>query len=322
VNQDRIRHFSYSISSEDRHERIDTFLASQIEGVTRSRAQGLIREGHVRVNNRPPKSSYRLRTGDVITLTIPPARPYHLDPEPVAFSLIHEDDAIIVLNKPAGLVVHPAPGHDHGTLVHGLLKHCERLSGIGGVLRPGIVHRLDKDTSGVMVVAKNDRAHESLGRQFKAGNVEKKYLAFVYGVPKETRGKIDFPIARHREKRKEMSVQPERGKRALTLWEKCEVYGNQFSSLSITLKTGRTHQIRVHMSFVGYPILGDPVYGRKRKQMKRRENGTSALWPLVQRQMLHASNLGFLHPESAEYVEFQAPMPEDMVKVQGALRSI
>ena len=221
----------YSISEDDKGQRIDAFLATRVKDLTRSRIQSLIRDGHVKVNELSPKTSYRLKVGDSISLLIPPLAPYRIEPEPVEFSLIHEDSSLIILNKPPGLVIHPAPGHKEGTLVHGLLQHCRDLSGIGGILRPGIVHRLDKDTSGLMVVAKNDYAHNFLAAQFKKGKVKKNYLALVHGIFGEEKGEIDLPISRHPKRRKEMAVVKSGGKRAVTLWQKDEVIGDRFTLL-------------------------------------------------------------------------------------------
>ena len=307
---DRI--FSYSILDKDRDQRIDCFLASQVRDLTRSRVQDLIKNGFAKVNAHSPKTSYRLKTGDHVSLTIPPVRPNHLEPEPVEFALIHEDSSLIVLNKPPGLVIHPAPGHPTGTLAHGLVQYCPDLSGIGGVLRPGIVHRLDKDTSGLMVVAKNDRAHNFISRQFEATTVKKRYLALVCDIMDGDKGEIDLPIARHPKRRKEMSVLPSGGKRAVTRWQKIKEFGGRFTLLSVSPKTGRTHQIRVHLSHIGHPVLGDPVYGYRKNWGKRNFSLKNEILPRIQRQMLHAETLGFIHPDSGNYREFHAPMPDDM----------
>jgi 23S rRNA pseudouridine1911/1915/1917 synthase len=320
TESDRI--FSFIVAEEEREQRLDIFLASKIKDLTRSRAQDLIRKGCAEVNGSPAKGSYRLRRGERVTLNIPPARPSHLEPEQVEFSLIHEDPCLIVLNKPAGVVCHPAPGHPTGTLVHGLLQHCPDLSGIGGILRPGIVHRLDKDTSGLMVVAKNDRIHAALSSQFKSGMVNKRYLALVHGNTRGKRGEIDLPIARHPRRRKEMAVVRSGGRRAITLWEKEEDIGDRFTLLAVTPRTGRTHQIRVHLSHVGHPIVGDPVYGHRKSWWKKHLPTKVGGLPRMERQMLHAERLGFVHPDSGDYCEFQAPLPGDMKEVIEALRRI
>jgi 23S rRNA pseudouridine1911/1915/1917 synthase len=256
-------------------------------------------------------------------MTIPQPSPLCLQPEAVAFDVVHEDDAIIVVNKPAGLVVHPAPGHPTGTLVHGLLKHCTDLSGIGGVSRPGVVHRLDKDTSGLMVVAKDDEAHASLARQFKSGAVKKQYLAVVHGCMSEAEGRMDLPIGRHPKSRKRMAVAPSgRGRHAVTVWTTEKVFRTGFTFLSVSLQTGRTHQIRVHLSHAGHPVVGDAVYGYGRKGWKRHPLFQKGLLPAVNRQLLHARLLGFEHPRENAYLEFEAPLPDDMNAVLQALERL
>jgi 23S rRNA pseudouridine1911/1915/1917 synthase len=315
VNQNKVQTFSVTVDHQN--ERIDLFLASHAKELTRSRAQELIRRGCVRVNEGTAKPSYRLKTGDAITLSLPASRPYHLEPERVDFSVIHEDSSLIVLNKPPGVVIHPAPGHYTGTLVHGLLQHCRDLSGIGGELRPGIVHRLDKDTSGLMVVAKNDQAHVFLASQFKAHKVTKQYLALVHGILKGEQGVIDLPISRHPVRRKEMSVVLAGGRRSVTHWRKKEELAGKFSLLAVTPETGRTHQIRVHLAHVGHPIIGDPVYGYRKTWWNKHLPGEK---DDVKRQMLHAEKLGFVHPESQVYCEFGAPAPEDMKRIVELLR--
>jgi len=317
---DRI--FCYSVNDIHRDQRIDTFLASNVQELTRSRVQTLIKEGFVKVNDHTPKSSYRLKTGDQVRLSLPPVRSCRLEPEPIDFIPIHDDPSLIVLNKPPGLVIHPAPGHSSGTLVHGLLQYCKDLSGIGGILRPGIVHRLDKDTSGLMVVAKNDRAHAFLTDQFKTGTVKKKYMALVHGIIQGDKGKIDLPIARHPRRRKEMSVQLSRGKRAVSHWKKTEAFGSGFTLLSVTPKTGRTHQIRVHLSHLGHPIVGDATYGTGPDWRKKNHPFTKDDLPHIKRQMLHAETLGFVHPDSENYCEFKAPVPDDMGHVLKMLKLI
>ncbi len=242
-------------------------------------------------------------------------------PEEVPFSILFEDAAIIVLYKPPGIVVHPAPGHSSGTLVHGLLKHCSDLSGIGGTLRPGIVHRLDKDTSGLMLVAKNDSAHQALTQQFQEGTIKKEYLALAHGIMARESGTIGLPIGRHPIRRKEMAVVPKGGRQALTLWRKIADCQEGFSLLLITLKTGRTHQIRVHFSHLGHPLVGDSVYGPGPHTLKRRFlKQNPELVSAVKRQMLHAARIGFIHPDRKTYLEFEAPFPEDMERALKALK--
>lgn len=320
VNNEQGRTINYCIGTNETDTRIDIYLASRVENLTRSRIQSLVREGNVNVNGLPVKTSYRIKVGDDITLHIPPSSPYLLEPEPLELSLIFEDASVIVLEKPPGLVIHPAPGHKSGTLVHGLLHHCSDLSGIGGVLRPGIVHRLDKDTSGLLVVAKNDYAHNFLSSQFKNGRVSKKYITVVHGVPENKKGKIDLPISRHPVKRKEMAVSTLKGKNALTVWQVDESIGDKFSVLSVIIKTGRTHQIRVHMSHSGHPVVGDPVYGNKKSWWKKNIPSAMEILPVIKRQMLHSASLGFTHPEKGEYMEFFSPIPDDMKSVIDELK--
>ena len=319
--EEDIRH-CFSVSEADKAHRLDAFVVLQKQDLTRSRVQELIKSGFVRVNHRLSKPGYRLKPGDHVEITLPPPEPLRLEPEAVTFELVYEDPWLIVVNKPPGVVVHPAPGHFTGTLVHGLLRHCKDLSGIGGVMRPGIVHRLDKDTSGLMVVAKNDAAHAFLSRQFKEGGVTKRYVALVHGIVKEQRGEIHLPIGRHPVRRKEMSVQPSKGRVAKTLWEKKEELAGLFSLLSVSPKTGRTHQIRVHLSHIGYPIVGDPVYGHRRSWWKKRFPEDSGLSGLIERQMLHAGTLGFVHPQGGDYREYTAPLPADMELVLEMLKRI
>ncbi|MFH1124055.1 MAG: RluA family pseudouridine synthase [Pseudomonadota bacterium] len=322
MEQEQNRTFSFSITEEESDRRIDIFLASRITDLTRSRVQDLIRSGFVKVNDDTPKRSYRVKSGDFVSVSIPPPLPYHLQPEPVPLDPVYEDASLIVVNKPPGMVMHPAPGHATGTLVHGLLHHCRGLSGIGGILRPGIVHRLDKDTSGLVVVAKNDRAHHLLADQFKAGGVNKRYVTIVHGLIRGEKGKIELPIARHPKKRKEMSVRRDGGRWALTFWKKIEELGREFTLLHVSPKTGRTHQIRVHLSYVGHPVVGDSVYGHKRNWWKKRYPQENGLQVRIARQMLHAETLGFVHPESERYCEFHAPLPGDMEEVLMMLKSI
>lgn len=316
------RNFSFHISETQAGERIDTYLASQVNELTRSRIQDLIKTGYVTVNGRAGKASYALKSGDRVLLSIPPPQPCRLDPETVEFDILYEDAALLVVDKPAGLVVHPAPGHASGTLVHGLLEHCQDLSGVGGVARPGIVHRLDKDTSGLLVVAKNDRVHENLSRQFKEGRILKEYAVLVHGSPRQDEGRIDLPIGRHPRHRKRMAVVATAGRSALTLWHLEERYERLFSRLCVRLKTGRTHQIRVHLSHIGHPVIGDPVYGPKRKWWKSQFPGLDCVRDFLGRQMLHAQRLGFLHPETGAFLRFEAPIPEDMTGVMEALRGM
>lgn len=295
-------------------ERLDVFLASVVEGLSRARIQKLIKEGYVKVNQVPSKPGYRIKEGDLVYLVLPPPQaPQEVKPERVPFEVVYEDDSLLVVNKPPGIVVHPAPGHFTGTLVHGLLEYCKDLKGIGGELRPGIVHRLDKDTSGLMVVAKSERAYRGLARQFKKGEVKKEYCALVHGVPRAICGTIEAPIGRHRYKRKEMSVDLARGRYAVTEWKKTHEYLGQVALLRVRIKTGRTHQIRVHLAYIGHPVVGDPLYGRGRnwwKKMRPPEVGVCI--GAVTRQMLHAHRISFVHPGRGEEMSFESDYPEDM----------
>ncbi len=292
------REATYSVSYKDSGKRIDQFLVEKDFSLSRARIQTLIKDGFVKVNNKEVKCSYKVKLSDNIHLIIPSEKPLELRPEPIDFEIIYEDPYIIVIDKPAGLVIHPAPGHYKGTLVHGLLYKCKDLSGIGGVLRPGIVHRLDKDTSGIMLVAKNDLSHTHLMNQFKEGIIEKEYWALVHGPVKEKEGIINMPITRHPVKRKQMYVS-ESGKKAITLWRKIADLSNDIALISANPRTGRTHQIRVHMSYIGYPILGDHIYGRKRGRF-------------ASRQMLHSKRIAFQHPGTGKKLEFSSHLPEDM----------
>ncbi len=311
---DRI--FSHTIPDMDRGVRLDLFLSAKHEDLSRSHIQSLIRSGHVRIDGARAKPSYSLKAGEKVHVTIPKPAAMELVPEEVPFSVIFEDSSIIVVYKPPGVVVHPAPGHATGTLVHGLLKHCKDLSGIGGTLRPGIVHRLDKDTSGLMLVAKNDMAHQALSAQFKNGVIKKEYIALVHGTLPHESGKIDLAISRHPLRRKEMAVTSTGGRHALTLWKKVAESKEGFSLLSVTIKTGRTHQIRVHLSHLGHPLVGETVYGHSAQRLKKRFlKSNPQLVNAVKRQMLHAARIGFVHPQKEAYMEFQSPFPEDMREV-------
>lgn len=322
MRNEQNRHYCFSISREDEEERLDTYLASRLKQLTRTKAQNLVKNGFVKVNGRLVKASYRLKRGDSVDLSIPPETADDLKPEPVEFSILYEDSSLIVLDKPPGLVVHPAPGHPTGTLVHGLLRYFPDLSGAGGLQRPGIIHRLDKDTSGLMVVAKNDRVHRFLSGQFKAGTIKKTYLALVHGETECERGEINLPIARHPRRRKEMSVLLSGERKALTLWRRIETLADKFSLLSVSPRTGRTHQIRVHLSYVGHPVVGDPVYGYKKNWWKKLPASKDNAFPRIERQMLHAEKLGFVHPDSEDFCEFQAPVPGDMDQILKSLRSM
>ena len=314
--------FSYEITDDGQNLRLDSYISSRAIDLTRSKIQALIKNGHVKVNNTPSKSSYRLKAGDQILVSIPPPPSRFLKPEAVEFRIVHEDSSLIVVDKPAGVVVHPGPGHATGTLVHGLIRHCRDLSRIGGVYRPGIVHRLDKDTSGLIVAAKNDQSHAFLVQQFKTGRVRKQYVAIVHGQIKKDGGEIDLPIARHPKKRKQMAIALAGGRRALTVWRKAGEFNGYFSLLLISIKTGRTHQIRVHLSHIGHPVVGDSVYGYGRNRWKRHPLYEAGVLPDVDRQMLHAKKLAFVHPVEGQYMEFESPIPGDMDRVIQSLNAL
>ncbi len=295
--------------------RLDQFVAQQLPEHSRSRVARLIHEGLIRVNDRPAKAGLRLREGDTVCATFPTPQPAAVNAEAMALSILHEDESLIVINKPAGLVVHPAPGHANGTLVNALLHHCPSIERIGGEIRYGIVHRLDKDTSGVIVAAKNALALEHLSAQFKARRVAKTYLGLVRGSLKEESGRVDLPVGRHPVDRKKMSVRSRRPREALSLWRVRERYGSS-CLLEVDLMTGRTHQIRVHCAALGHPILGDRVYGDHR-------TAKPPVLPFpVQRQMLHAWRLRIVHPIRGETMYFEAPVPPDMALLIHALRRL
>ncbi len=314
----------FFISEEEAGKRVDRFLSEQELGCSRSYLQKLIAGEHVTVNGVRPKVSYMVRPGDQIVICFPDPVPMHLDPEDIPLDIFFEDEHLLVLNKPAGMVVHPAAGHRTGTLVHALLHHCDNLSGIGGVLKPGIVHRLDKDTSGLLVVAKDDATHRELSRQFGERAILRTYFALVWGTPKPPEGRIEAPIGRSATDRKKMAVtEKEKGRYAATRYEITEQF-DFLSMLSLRLETGRTHQIRVHMSHIGHPVFGDPKYSGREKHLKgiapECRIQARILLKQMPRQALHAATLGFVHPKTGERVEFSAEMPEDMKGLVGAVR--
>ncbi len=300
--------------------RLDRFLGKQPEIASRSAAQRLIQEGAVQQNGAPqPDASRRLQLQDEIVVELPEPEELQVLPEAGDLEVLHEDAALIVVNKPAGMVTHPAPGHASGTLVNYLLHHCQDLTGVGGYLRPGIVHRIDKDTSGILVVAKNDLAHQSLSEQFRAHSVKRQYQAIVWGRFADDQGVVDAPLGRHPVRRKEVAVQ-ERGRRAVTHWRVTERF-SQLTRLACRLETGRTHQIRVHLTHLGHPLLGDPQYGRSPL------NRLSGLSPRLRqaladfpRQALHAELLGFRHPVSGKPMTFKTRLPEDLQALLELLR--
>ena len=313
----------YYIKKEHHSTRLDRFLMGATEDMSRTYLQRCIREGDVTVNDKVAKQpSYLLRDGDCVCLTLPPPRPLDtVTPENIPLDILHEDSHLIVLNKPAGMLVHPANGVNVGTLVNALLAHCTDLSGIGGVERPGIVHRLDKDTSGILVVAKTDVVHRGLSEQFERHSITRQYVAIVCGTPAKTTGTIDARIARSRRDRRRMTTVETGGRHAVTHYEVLERYP-KFALLQLTLETGRLHQIRVHLQHIGHPVAGDAVYGGEQRALN--DADTAALkhtLAQLKRQALHARLLGFEHPATGESLTFSVPMPTDMQQVVDALRT-
>jgi 23S rRNA pseudouridine1911/1915/1917 synthase len=295
-------------------ERLDQFVSGQVPDLTRSAVQRLIEEGRVTVNGATPRPSLKLKGGETIIVEIPPPVPAVPLAEAIPLSVLYEDSHLIVVDKPAGMSVHPGAGNPAGTLVNALLGHCRDLSGVGGEIRPGIVHRIDKDTTGVIVAAKHDRSHAGLARQFKEHTIKRVYAAFVYGSPVKDRGTIEGDIGRHPVDRKRMSGTARSGKRAVTHWKVTGRYG-AVSALELRLETGRTHQIRVHLSEAGFPLLGDPVYGSSGRISQLRDTELRAMIRRLGRQALHARTLGFIHPVTAQYLEFSSPLPDDMAQI-------
>lgn len=298
---------TYTITNEMQGERIDKALASIQQDWSRTQIQGFVQEGLVVVNGSPIKAKYKVQEGDEITVTPPEPEPLEIIAEDLNLDIVYEDSDVLVVNKPKGMVVHPAPGHTTGTLVNGLMYHCKDLSGINGVMRPGIVHRIDKDTSGLLMVAKNDKAHESLVQQLVDKTVTRRYTALVHGHIPHDKGTIDAPIGRDQKDRQKMAV-VDQGKHAVTHFQVADRFGVDYTLIQCRLETGRTHQIRVHLNYIGYPLVGDPKYGPK----KTIDLGGQAL---------HAGVLGFIHPTTKEYMEFQAPLPEDYQELLKELKS-
>ncbi|HKZ46359.1 MAG TPA: RluA family pseudouridine synthase [Thermodesulfobacteriota bacterium] len=301
----------------DANIRLDIFLSQKLPELTRSRIKNLIEDGLVSLNNKPAKAGAKIKTGDKIAITIPLPQAIAAEPEKIPLDILYEDKHIIVINKPPGLTVHPGAGRAKGTLVNALLYHCKDLSGIGGALRPGIVHRIDKDTSGVLIAAKTDKGHQSLSQQFKEHSIKRRYLALVWGIVKGDEDTIDLPIGRHISERKKMSVRTKRGRRAVTHYRVIKRFNN-FTLLEASLETGRTHQIRVHLSAIHHPVVGDPVYG-KHAIPSGFPSKITALLKDLKRQALHAQTLGIIHPETKQYLEFTSPLPDDMKEVIRAL---
>ncbi len=286
--------------------RLDQLLVQRLS-FSRARLQKLLKSGLVQVNGKVLAASYRVKAGDAIRLTMPPPEPSDLLPEPLPLNIVYEDRDLLVVNKPPGLVVHPGAGHRQGTLLNALLHHCPDLAEIGEVSRPGLVHRLDKDTSGLLVVAKTDLAHQALVRQFQEHTITKKYLALVWGRLPAREGQIDRQVGRHPTARRKMSAHPRRGKTALTLWRVLKEFPGPLTLMELTPQTGRTHQLRVHLASEGHPVLGDATYGGGVSRLKGHLK-LKGLAPLVRRQLLHAWQLGFSHPRSGEPVSWEAPI--------------
>lgn len=292
-----MEYMTFAAEKEDIGIRIDVFLADALEDVSRSGVQKLMEQGHIQLNGKAVKPNYKLREKDVIDVQIPDVVEPEILPENIPLDILYEDQDVIVLNKPQGMVVHPAPGHTSGTLVNALMYHCgAELSGINGEKRPGIVHRIDKDTSGVLMVAKNNAAHQSLAEQLAVHSITRKYNAIVYNGFSEESGTVDQPIGRNPQDRKKMAVTQKHSRHAVTHYRVLERLGN-FTLIEAQLETGRTHQIRVHMTYIGHPLLGDTVYGKKKQPFG------------LEGQVLHARVLGFRHPSTGEYMEFEAPLP-------------
>ncbi|EGG92164.1 hypothetical protein HMPREF0491_00191 [Lachnospiraceae oral taxon 107 str. F0167] len=289
--------FEIIAEESDINKRIDVFLSKNLESFSRSYIQDLIKKGKATIGGKTIKANYRLREGDIVALAIPKPEPLEILPENIPLDIVYEDNDVILVNKPKGMVVHPAAGHYSGTLVNALLYHCkDNLSGINGVLRPGIVHRIDMDTTGIIIVCKNDNAHQHIAKQLAEHSITRKYVAIVSGNIKEDEGVVDAAIARSKNDRKKMTVDKD-GKRAVTHFKVLERLNN-YTYIECVLETGRTHQIRVHMSYLHHPLLGDEVYSNKKENTK------------LKGQCLHAKVLGFIHPSTNEYMEFEAPLPE------------
>ena len=280
-------------------ERTDAFLARTVDGLTRSAAQRLLEDGAVTLRGKPLKKNYKTTPGDVLEVVLPDPEPVDVLPQNIPLDVVYEDQDVIVVNKPVGMVVHPAPGHPDGTLVNALLYHCgNTLSGINGELRPGIVHRIDRDSSGLIIAAKNDKAHLALAEQLQDHSLARVYEAIAVGGFREDCGTVDAPIGRHPVDRKRMAIDPKNGRRAVTHWTVLERFSGGYTHIQCQLETGRTHQIRVHMASTGHPLLGDVVYGNKKP------------YPGLAGQCLHARKLRFLHPSTGELVEVECPLPD------------
>ena len=298
----------FCVNEEDAGARIDKYLAEVLPDLTRSYLQKVMKQEQVLIAGQPVKANYRLKVEDVVEITIPDAVEPDIKPENIPLDILYEDDYVLVVNKPKGMVVHPAAGHTSGTLVNAVMYHCkENLSGINGVLRPGIVHRIDMDTTGSLIICKNDMAHNHIAEQLKVHSITRKYRAIVHGVIKEDAGRVDAPIGRHPVDRKKMAINEKNGKSAVTNYKVLERF-RDYTYVECQLETGRTHQIRVHMASLHHPLLGDAVYGPAKCPYK------------LQGQTLHAATIGFEHPATAEYLELTAPLPEYFEELLRKLR--
>ena len=309
---------SFLVHSQDSSKRLDVFLSQKGPALSRSQIKKLIETGKVQIDGRKAKAGLRLRENEMVTLTIPEPRRLEIEAEAIPLKVLYEDRHLIVVDKPAGLVVHPGAGNYSGTLVNALLHRCPDLAGIGGVLRPGIVHRLDKDTSGVLVVAKDDLAHRSLSDQFRKHTAERNYVGIVFGQLSEE-GQVDAPVGRHPTQRKKMSARPWKGREARTYWRVLERF-RSFNLAEFRLQTGRTHQIRVHLSSIGHPILGDPLYGGRKRLASVESLPLRQGLRRLKRQALHATSLGFVHPVTGDVLKFSSPLPEDIQEAIALLR--
>jgi 23S rRNA pseudouridine1911/1915/1917 synthase len=318
MSEERIYRFTFPCQRENL--RLDVWLAGEGLGLSRSRIQRLFSEGRVRINDDVvTKVHQKPRKGDRIEVVVPQPIPTLLSPEPVPLQVVYEDNSLVVVNKPAGMVVHPGAGNPSGTLVNALLHHCSDLSGIGGVERPGIVHRLDKETSGLLVAAKDDFTHRSLAGQWERRSIERRYLTLIKGQLLQKTGKVEASIGRHPIKRKRMAVVHKGGKVAITEYQVLERFA-RFTFLEVHLRTGRTHQIRVHLAYLGHPVAGDNVYGRRLENMQTYPAELAGAVHRLQGMALHAVTLGFVHPKQNVYMEFQAPIPSDFVFLLQTLR--
>lgn len=298
----------FEITPEMEDERIDKCICTYLETLSRSYIQKIIKEGNVFVNDQIVKANYKVKVDDIIRFMIPESVEPDIPAQDIPIDILYEDHDFLIINKPKDMVVHPAPGHYEGTIVNAIMFHCKNeLSGINGVMRPGIVHRIDKDTTGSLIICKNDEAHNYIAAQLKEHSITRKYRAIVYGVIKEDEGTVDAPIGRHPTDRKKMAINEKNGKRAVTHYHVLERFSN-YTYIECQLETGRTHQIRVHMASIGHPLLGDQVYCKAKPSFK------------LEGQTLHAMTIGFIHPSTREYVEYEAPLPDYFVNLLNKLR--